>query len=200
MTGTYILRDDLLLATPPPHPSEAPVTNPNPLNTTIAPPTAGTKLSFAIIAPKHASFQKLTRPETPVSAASGASSSRDGSHHEHQSSWSSNADSLFRPNALGESEQSHVPIFGQTNPALTVTNGKESKDPSKRRKPKNNMVKSNSSFVSRVIPHEGLTKKLQEHSPEGLFAFANSNRSVQWLDLSSTSKVGQLVLLNTRLC
>jgi hypothetical protein len=69
-----------------------------------------------------------------------------------------------------------------------VVNGKESKDHLKRRKPKNNIVKSNSSFVSRVIPHEGLTKRLQEHSPDGLFAFANINRALQWLDLSSPTK------------
>jgi len=189
MIGTYVLRDELLLATPPPHPSEAPVVNSNPLHTSIAPPTAGVKLSFAIIAPKHASFQKLTRAETPVSAASGTSSSREGSHHEGQSgSWGSNTDSVFRPNGV-EIDQAQVPVFGQTNPALTAINGKEPKDSSKRRKPKNNMVKSNSSFVSRVIPHEGLTKRLQEHSPEGLFAFANINRAMQWLDLSSPSKV-----------
>ena len=32
--GTYVLKEDLHLATPPPHPSEAPVINPNPLATT----------------------------------------------------------------------------------------------------------------------------------------------------------------------
>jgi hypothetical protein len=86
-------------------------------------------------------------------------------------------------------EQSPVVVFGHANPALHVVNGKESKDSSKRRKPKNNMVKSSSTFISRVIPHEGLTKRLQEHSPEGLFAFANINRAFQWLDLSSPTKV-----------
>jgi len=193
MIGTYVLRDELLLATPPPHPSEAPVVNPNPLHTSIAPPTAGVELSFAIIAPKHASFQKLTRAETPVSAASGATSSREGSRHEDQNgSWDINPD--FRPNGGGELDQMQSPVFGQSNPALSVVNGKELKDPSKRRKPKNNMVKSNSSFVSRVIPHEGLTKRLQERSPQGIFAFANINRAVQWLDLSSPTKVGRVTL------
>lgn len=190
MIGTYVLRDELLLATPPPHPSEAPVINPNPLHTSIAPPTAGVKLSLVIIAPKNASFQRLTRAETPVSAASGASSSRDGSHHEEQSgSWDSNPD--FQLDGGSEPIQ-QLPVFGQSNPALSAVNGKELKDPSKRRRPKNNMVKSHSTFVSRVIPHEGLTKRLQEHGPEGIYAFANINRAVQWLDLSSPTKVGRV--------
>jgi hypothetical protein len=189
MLGTYVLRDDFLLATPPPHPSEAPVTNPNPLATTIAPPSAGTTVSIAIITPKHSSQQKLIRSETPVSEASATSSSGVGSHHELQSSRDSHNGSLFRATGLGDTERRHVPIFGQSNLALTLVNGKEPKDSSKRRKPKNNIVKSNSSFVSRVIPHEGLTKRLQEHTPDGVFAFVNISRALQWLDLSSPTKV-----------
>jgi hypothetical protein len=189
MIGTYVLRDDILLSTPPPHPSEGPPANPNPLNTIIAPPSAGTKLSFAIISPKHASYQQLPRPESPISHASeGSSASRDGSHHEGHSSYGSNTGSIFRPNGLNELDHSHMPVFGHANPVLAVVNGKESKD-NKRRKPKTNMVKSSSTFISRVIPHEGLTKRLQEHSPEGLFAFANINRAFQWMDLSSPTKV-----------
>ena len=75
---------------------------------------------------------------------------------------------------------------------MTAVNGKPSKDPSKQRKPKNNIIKSNSSFVSRAIPHDALAKRLQEHQPDGSFAIANINRAVQWLDLSSTTKVENL--------
>lgn len=188
MLGTYVLRDNLLLSTPPRHPSDDPIANPNPLATTIAPPSAGSKLSIAIITPKHSSQQKLIRSETPVSEASGTSSSRVGSHHKNHSSRDSHNGSSFRANGLG-GERSHAPVFGQSNPALTSVNGKEPKDLSKRKKPKNNILKSNSSFVSRVIPHEGLTKRLQEHTPDGLFAFVNINRALQWLDLSSSTKV-----------
>lgn len=190
MTGTYILRDNLLLATPPPHPSEAPIANPNPLVTAIAPPSAGTKISIAIITPKHSTQQKLIRSETPVSEASATSSS----HHEHQSSRDSHNGSMFRANGMGDADRSHAPVFGQSNLALTLVNGKEPKDSSKRKKPKNNIVKSNSSFVSRVIPHEGLTKRLQEHTPDGAFAFVNVNRAFQWLDLSSPTKVSSIIL------
>lgn len=78
-----------------------------------------------------------------------------------------------------------VPIFGEGNPALAPP---ASKDGLKRRKPKNNIVKSSSSFVSRVILHESLTKRLNERDPDGVFAFANINRAFQWLDLGSKSK------------
>ncbi|KAK2074650.1 hypothetical protein P8C59_008842 [Phyllachora maydis] len=109
--GLYILKEDLHLATPPPHPSEAPVVNPNPLATTPQPATAGTKLSL---------------------------------------------------------------------------------DAAKRKKPKNNMNKSNSSFISRVITHETLNRRLQERLHDGMFAFANINRAFQWLDLSSPTKADYL--------
>lgn len=79
-------------------------------------------------------------------------------------------------------------MFGEDNATLMPANGKDAKDPNKRRKPKNNIIKSNSSFVSRVIPHEGLTKRLQEHNPNGIYAFANVNRAMQWLDLTSPTK------------
>jgi catabolite repression protein CreC len=187
-TGTYLLQDSIHLSTPPPHPSEAPIQNPNPLPTNISPPTAGTKLSLAVLAPSNLTQHKLVRAGTPSSDRSGPSS-KAGSNHEKQSSRSSNGESPFRNNGFGEVAEgaSQTPVFGQTNPALTHVNGKEVKDGSKKRKPKNNLIKTNSSFVSRVIPHDSLTKKLNEHSPEGVYAFGNVNRSFQWLDLSSVS-------------
>lgn len=79
-----------------------------------------------------------------------------------------------------------APAFGEGNTSLTQSN---TKDAGKRKKPKNNMTKSNSSFISRVIAHETLSKRLQDRPSDGLFAFANINRAFQWLDLSSPSKV-----------
>ncbi|KAJ5525576.1 hypothetical protein N7494_012226 [Penicillium frequentans] len=121
--GTYTLKDDLLLATPPPHPSEAPIINPNPLAT---PPTF---LKGAVSAPQ----------------------------------------------------------FGDGNPALAQP-APPAKDALKRRKPKNNIIKSSSSFVSRVITHETSAKRLSDRDPNGTFAFANINRAFQWLDITSASK------------
>lgn len=177
------MRDSLLLATPPPHPSEAPVHNNNPLATTISPPTAGTKLSVLVLAPRAQSWPQLFRLGTNNS---GVPPSIQESPHEGQSQ----ASDASHP--LGNGTADGAPAFGQENPALSLPNGKDVKDPLKRRKPKSNIIKSNSSFVSRVIPHEQLTKRLQEHDPKGIYVFANVNRAMQWLDLSSSCKVRNL--------
>lgn len=82
--------------------------------------------------------------------------------------------------------QTSAPAFGEGNIMLQPAGGK---DAAKRRKPKNNIAKSNSSFISRVIVHEYLQRRLQERPVDGLFVFANINRAFQWLDLSSPTKV-----------
>lgn len=79
-----------------------------------------------------------------------------------------------------------APAFGEGNTLLTQV---PTKDVNKKRKPKNNMTKSNSSFISRVIVNESLPRKLTERPSDGVFAFANINRAFQWLDMSSSSKV-----------
>ncbi len=81
---------------------------------------------------------------------------------------------------------SGAPAFGEGNALLAPPN---TKDANKRRKPKNNMAKSNSSFISRVIVHETINKRLQDRPADGTFAFVNINRAFQWLDLSSPAKV-----------
>lgn len=78
-----------------------------------------------------------------------------------------------------------APAFGEGNSLLYAPGGKDAK----RRKPKNNIAKSNSSFISRCIVHENLTKRLQDRPADGYFAFANINRAFQWIDLSSIQKV-----------
>jgi Ras family protein T1 len=83
---------------------------------------------------------------------------------------------------------SATPVFGEWNPALASTPMKGDGPGIKRRKPKGNIVKSSSSFVSRVIVNEAATKKLGERNPEGLYVFANINRAFQWLDFDGKSK------------
>ncbi|KAK4248501.1 WD40-repeat-containing domain protein [Corynascus novoguineensis] len=188
--GLYVLKEDLHLATPPPHPSETPLANPNPLSTAPQSATAGTRLTL------------LNLDVNPLSPAIYRTASRsDGAHggvqespDERQSStdlresssdagrMSSVDNSLFRANT-------NTPAFGEGNTLLAPA---AQKDPNKRRKPKNNMTKSNSSFISRVINHESLPKRLQERARDGLFAFANINRAFQWLDLSSPTKAEYL--------
>ncbi|KAI9845078.1 MAG: hypothetical protein M1837_005082 [Sclerophora amabilis] len=193
--GTYVLRDSVHLATPPPHPSEPPVTNPNPLSTILQPPTVGTKLSILSLAPRKrrptlykvnsgsralsATFRNQSLQEDPREArlsgdSEGVRESSEGFTGQSRGRTS---------NDLGE--DGTTPAFGEGNSSLAAPTGK---DALKRRKPKNNIIKSNSSFVSRVVLHDGIVKRLQERQPEDVFAFANVNRAFHWLDLSSTNK------------
>lgn len=104
------------------------------------------------------------------------------SEKESRTSHDTSSDGALRQCAADVSGK--APAFGEDNSLLSSVMGKEGL---KRRKPKTNIVKSNSSFISRVIPHEAINKRIQEHNPEGLFVFANINRAFQWLDLSSTN-------------
>lgn len=184
--GVYTLKDDLHLATPPPHPSDAPQPNHNPLATTIPPPTAGVKVTIAVLAPRNLPSQDLFRTNTSQSSKSRIPQSIQ------EEAQSPRSDAGSTANGFGSATYySQTSSFGDGNPALVpvVTKGGR-KD--QKAKPKNNIVKSNSSYVSRVIPHEGLQKRLNEHSPEGLFAFANINRAFVWLDLTSELKTENL--------
>jgi hypothetical protein len=194
--GTYILKEDLHLATPPPHPSEAPVINPNPLATTPQPATVGTKISLLSFS-SRSSAPFLYRADTNRSTRSGFSSSIQ----EHPSEGRTSGEQV--PSSSGEDGTSitdsaraaqpigSAPAFGDGNSLLFGATGK---DAGKRRmsKPKNNIAKSTSSFISRCIVNENLGKRLQDRPSNGYFAFANINRAFQWLDLSSATKVDHL--------
>lgn len=188
LAGTYILKDDLHLATPPPHPSETPIINPNPLATTPQPATAGTKVSLLSMS-FRAEPPSLFKVYTNKSARSGIQSSIQENLSEGRSSADVAASSDAGTSLSGSSKPlrslSSAPAFGEGN-ALLLGPGK---DAGKRRKPKNNIAKSNSSFISRCIVHENMAKRVADHPVEGYFAFANINRAFQWLDLSSPQMV-----------
>ncbi|KXJ96765.1 WD domain-containing protein [Microdochium bolleyi] len=191
--GTYVLKEDLLLATPPPHPSEAPVINPNPLATNPQPATTGTRLTLV-------SFDNKTPPATFYKFASSSSISATIAEHPNEGRYSAEAkissdgslraagstSDAGRPSNL---QGASTPAFGDGN-ALLVP--EKTKDLNKRRKPKNNMTKSNSSFISRVIINESISKKLVERPSDGIFAFTNVNRAFQWLDITSANKADYL--------
>lgn len=186
VSGTYTLREDLYLATPPPHPSEAPIVNTNPLATTPAPASAGTKLS--ILLPKHrnSSLQPIKNPSASGSRGVDGTESRASGETEgledgsdagvtgSGSGTSRSVDGLARPTER----------FGAGNTALAAS----MKD-AKKKKPKNNFSKNNSSFISRIIPHENLASRLAKRSTDEMFVFANINRAFNWLDLSHPKKV-----------
>ena len=178
--GTYVLQDNLHLATPPPHPQDAPIVSSNPLATTPTPPKAGIKLSICILSPRKSPSQ-LYKIDTSTSTKSNLGShSISENEKEARSSHETSSDGAT-PLFNSASASGRTPVFGEDNVLLTPATGK---DGVKRKKPKTNLVKSNSQFISRVIPHDQLSKRLQEHNPEGIFVFANIDRAYQWLDLS----------------
>ncbi|KAI9640644.1 hypothetical protein NHQ30_010944 [Ciborinia camelliae] len=192
--GTYLLQDDLHLATPPPHPSEIPNLNPNPLSTAPQPATAGTKLSLLSFGSKL-SAPPLYRLDTNKSSRTGLAQSSIQEHpYENRNSSEVPGSSDGGGTSINGSAKPTVsigsaPAFGEGNSLLSLS----SKDAGKRRKPKSGILKSNSSFISRCIVHDNLVKRLQDRPSDGYFAFANINRAFQWLDLSSPNKQDQLL-------
>ncbi|KAI5778172.1 WD40-repeat-containing domain protein [Geopyxis carbonaria] len=181
--GTYVLREDIHLATPPPHPSEAPITNINPLSTAPHPISAGTKLSLVQIkyrdTPTH-----LYR--SPTLSSSKVINGIDDSRVSLMGGETDDGSSLgIAASSSQASKSGDIPQkFGGGNASLAPlpTAGKPMK------KPKNNIAKSNSSFVSRIITHEHLTKRLTERNSEDLLVFANVNRAFNWLDMGASNK------------
>lgn len=88
-----------------------------------------------------------------------------------------------------------TPIFTDTLPLppdsiggilgpLSVLVPSESVKDLKRKKPKSSLVKNNSSFISKTIVHENLSKKLNERAPEDFFIWVNAGRSFYCFDLA----------------
>lgn len=177
-----MLKEDLHLATPPPHPSEAPIINPNPLATNPQPATAGTKISLVNLDARPPPFFYRGASVTSLGHSSiQEHPNEDNSRDPTLSGSEERANSTDAPQSLGS-----APAFGEGTALLSAQNPK---DAGKRKKPKNNMTKSNSSFISRVIVHETLGKRMQERPADGLYALANINRAFQWLDMSAPNKV-----------
>ncbi|CAK7200760.1 hypothetical protein SEUCBS139899_003459 [Sporothrix eucalyptigena] len=229
--GLYVLEEDLLLATPPPHPSEAPVVNPNPLATTPLPATAGTKISMLTLVdpptpPALAALLSgagratsppvdgIGSPSTPfatveehpdgesATTAAGGDSATGRLSFNTNSAISGSSDTAL---ASAGAAPAASDAAGISNP-LTANNfnnpttstagalaslagmGGNKAGGGKQRKPKNNVTKSNSSFISRVIVNDNLAKRLVDRPANGLFVFANINRAFQWVDMSSDIK------------
>ena len=185
--GTYTLREEIYLATPPPHPLDTPVVNNNPLATTPSPATAGTKLSLLSLWSKHPPLHSRKSTvfgakghEGNESRVSGEMESlEDGSDADvgitgSGSGTSRSIDGLVRPTEK----------FGASNAALMAS----MKD-AKKKKPKHNISKNTSSFISRIIFSEPVSATLAKRSADEMFAFANVNRAFNWLDLSHQKKV-----------
>lgn len=176
-----MLKEDLHLATPPPHPSEAPIINPNPLATIPQAATAGTKISLLCLEARPPPFFYRGMSTASLGQSIQEHPQEDDNKDPTLSDSDGRGTSSDVPQSLGS-----APAFGEGTALLHAPNPK---DAGKRKKPKNNMTKSNSSFISRVIVHETLSKRMQERAADGMYAFTNINRAFQWLDMSAPNKV-----------
>lgn len=156
--------------------------NPNPLATTPVPPTSGVKLSVSLADPHR------VPPRLYQLNAFGSTRSHLATYSIKESEKESSASHETRSNGIpplmAEDDSERPAESAEGTSMLSPAKGTEGL---KRRKPKTNLMKSNSAFISRVIPHDALSRRLQEPNPEALFIFANIDRAIQWLDLSCTS-------------
>lgn len=183
--GTYTLKEDIFLATPPPHPTETPIVNLNPLSTAPQPTVAGTKLSLVAIKYRGPPSHPYRNPTVSTSKENQENDSRKSADTDDQSSVGKAASGSNTSRSGDGATPIQAEKFGGGNSSLSATG----KDAAKRKKPKNNIAKNNSSFVSRIIPHENLAKRLVDRNSEDLFVFANINRAFNWLDMDSANKV-----------
>ena len=148
----------------------------------------GIRLSLVTPAPSDILPSSLQRTSTADSEKSGQSRGARRLGNAENSS-DNNSSSTGGKEDLLESETSPSPAFGDGNPALTAPASKDGKDALKKGKPKNNLLKSNSTFISKVLLHESLSRRIQEHREDDSYMIANFSRAIQWLDISSTLKV-----------
>ena len=172
-----------------PHPLEAPVVSTNPLATTPSPPTAGTKLSVLLPRNRNPSFQPFRSAsgsrgvDGTESRTSGETEGLEDGHGSDVcltgsgSGTSRSIDGLARP----------IERFGAGNAALAAS----MKD-AKKRKPKSNISKNNSSFISLFQQSQHYATRLAKRSTDEMFVFANINKTFNWLDLNHPEKVSSV--------
>lgn len=139
-------------------------------------------------APSNLLSTSLHRSSTGDSDKSVQSSGAQRSGEAEDSSEKGSSSTGTKGN-LHENDTTLPPSFGDGNSALIAPASKDGRDVSKKGKPKNNILKSNSTFISKVSLHDLLSRRLQEHRHDGSYVIANFSRAMQWLDISSTLKV-----------
>ncbi|KAL9086121.1 MAG: hypothetical protein Q9159_004356 [Coniocarpon cinnabarinum] len=191
LSEAYVLRDIITLGAIPPPPSEHTSIPVNVLDPKPQPPTAAPHLSLInLVESPFASTGHDAHPLSDRNAGEDSPQKRTG-----PTNGTSRLSHLASGNLKGYVRGNTT----QTSNAPKTPSSRDSRELIKRKKPKASLLKSNSSMIARVNPQEGLSKRLQDHKPEGYFAFVNNSRAFLWMDLSSASKAQQLVkVLYTR--
>ncbi|KAF9974129.1 hypothetical protein BGZ73_002599 [Actinomortierella ambigua] len=80
-------------------------------------------------------------------------------------------------------EEAATSLAGQGSSSTSSTSGFSSFFSGKRKKPKNNIAKTNSTFVAKITTHENLAKILANRVNEDVYLFWNTGRTFTWSDL-----------------
>jgi catabolite repression protein CreC len=136
------------------------------------------------IPPPHPSEPLIIQPNPigtnalPVTAGTQACIVNAGAPRQSSSTDSGSvASNISGQSSISDSAATAAGIYAPLSPLM------------KRKKPKNNIAKTNSSFVSRIITHETLQKRLADRKNDDVFAFVNVSRALEWLDLTTSEKV-----------
>lgn len=93
-------------------------------------------------------------------------------------------DFLAPPSSFGDTLTLPPDTIGGVLGPLAICIPIEAPKETKRKKPKTSLTKNNSSFISRTIVAENLSKKLAERGADELFFWVNIGRSFHWFDAS----------------
>lgn len=159
---------------------------------------AGAPTQISVVQVRYEGLSnKNYKPPQPL-----APSSKDIEPSERSSGTSFDAGTEFDVDDTLSTSTSAQTAAPKAHPVPTAFEGKREDDgmiaslfgsgtgsnPKKRQKPKNNITKTNSSFVSRITTHENLTKILANVSGEDTYIFSNIGRTFCWTDLINSPK------------
>lgn len=179
-TGSYTSRDALFLAAIAQQPNFPVAQNTNVLDTAPRPSTAGVRMSgFPQCAVKSTT---AVSDEWPSATSHGTSADTAQS----PKSPMANGSARFRNLATGNLK---AYVGGAASMPQSQTSAKDGTEPVKKKKPKTNLLKSNSSFISKVMTHDALLKNLDKMDVKNGTAFMNNSRGILWYDFSAPGKV-----------
>jgi hypothetical protein len=137
-----------------------------------------------IVPPPHPSEPLIVQPNPigtnalPVTAGTHAWITNAGVQRQNTATDSGSiASGVSEHSTISDSVVAAAGIYAPLSPLL------------KRKKPKNNVAKTNSSFVSRIITHDNFQKRLIDRKNDDVYAFVNISRAYEWLDLTTPERV-----------
>lgn len=146
-------------------------------------PSKGTKVSLVNISNKPGGTPHATLPRNFKSMDGNESRASGETGDVEEGSEGAGSGSMSRSSEVG-GFMKPTELFGRGNAALQASMDV------KKKKAKNNIAKSNSAFVSRLVQHEQIQVRMAKRNEEDYYLFGNINRAFNWLDMTHAKKVG----------